>query len=62
MAAKRAGEAAEKLISLAQEAEAVFLVGHGVMNSLIAKQLLARGARGSRLTRSRYWDCSIYRM
>jgi broad specificity phosphatase PhoE len=62
MAAQRAGEGAEKLISLAQEAEAVFLVGHGVMNSLIAKQLLTRGARGPRLTHSRYWDCSIYRM
>jgi broad specificity phosphatase PhoE len=61
-ATTRAGEAAEKLISLARDADAVFLVGHGIMNSMIGKQLLARGARGPRLTRSQYWGCSTYRL
>jgi broad specificity phosphatase PhoE len=61
-AAVRARAAAEKLMDLAQGANPVLLVGHGVMNSLIAKQLLALGARGPRYPRSRYWDFSVYRL
>jgi broad specificity phosphatase PhoE len=61
-ATMRAREAAEKLIALAEGGVAVLLVGHGIMNSMIAKQLLARGARGPRLTRSQYWGCSVYRL
>jgi broad specificity phosphatase PhoE len=58
----RARAAAEKLMALAQGADAVLLVGHGVMNSLIGKQLLARGARGPTYPQSRYWDFSVYRL
>jgi broad specificity phosphatase PhoE len=58
----RAGEAADKLIALARGADSVLLVGHGVMNSMIAKQLLARGARGPRFTGSRYWDITTYHL
>jgi broad specificity phosphatase PhoE len=61
-ATTRAGEAAEKLIALAEGDVAVLLVGHGIMNSMIAKQLRARGARGPRLTRSQHWGSSIYRL
>ena len=58
----RAGEAAENLIALAGDGGVVLLVGHGIMNSMIAKQLLARGARGPGLARSQYWGCSSYRL
>ena len=55
----RAKVAAQQLISLAQKGP-VLLVGHGIMNRLIANELLALGwANGTRHA-SRYWSVSAY--
>lgn len=43
---KRAGVAADKLIALAETHGSVLLMGHKVMNALIATQLRKRGWRG----------------
>ncbi|MCM2318531.1 MAG: histidine phosphatase family protein [Pseudomonas sp.] len=57
----RAHEAAQRLIQLAREHDSVFLVGHGLMILLIARELLALGWRGPKRPVSGYWQCSVYR-
>lgn len=57
----RAREAAQRLVELAREHDSVFLVGHGLMILLIARELLAIGWRGPRRPISGYWQCSLYR-
>ncbi|HEY2678706.1 MAG TPA: histidine phosphatase family protein [Steroidobacteraceae bacterium] len=57
----RARAAAHRLISLARDSGSVLLVGHGIMNMLIARQLLVLGAVGPTRPRARYWNCSVYR-
>lgn len=59
--AQRARQAAQRLIQLAQENGSVFLVGHGLMSVLIARELLALGWRGPQRPGSGYWQCSVYR-
>lgn len=59
---QRAGVAAERLIALAETHGTVLLVGHGIMNILIASQLRKRGWRGPWLLFLRtYWHLSVYR-
>ena len=55
----RAKAAAQKLISLAEKGS-VLLVGHGIMNRLIAKELVALGWRGFTKQESKYWSASVY--
>lgn len=55
----RAQTAAHKLIALA-ESGPVLLVGHGVMNRLIAKELRALGWSGPTKQGSKYWSASVY--
>lgn len=55
----RAKAAAEKLVDLAKSGS-VLLVGHGIMNRLIAKELLTLGWLGPRKHENRYWSASIY--
>lgn len=55
----RAKTAAQKLISLANT-ETVLLVGHGIMNRLIARELIAIGWIGAAKHESKYWSTSIY--
>lgn len=58
----RASQAAEKLIELAERHGSVLLMGHGIMNVLIAWQLRKRGWRGPlHLLLKDYWKPSIYR-
>lgn len=58
----RAREAAEQLIALAETHGSVLLVGHGIMNILIARHLRARGWAGPRLWVLRaYWHLACYR-
>jgi broad specificity phosphatase PhoE len=59
-AKSRAQAAADRLVSLARQHGSVLLVGHGIMNGLIAKQLLARGAVGPRRTNNGYWQFTAY--
>ena len=58
----RADLAAEQLIALARARGPVLLVGHGIVNVLIARRLLALGCCGPRRPATRHWGCSIYRL
>ena len=55
----RAGKAADRLVSLAEEGP-VLLVGHGIMNRLIARELVARGWTAPKRHRNGYWETSAY--
>lgn len=56
----RAQAGAERLIHLANQHDSVFLVGHGIMMTLIAKHLLARGWAGPVRPAHDYWQISTY--
>lgn len=56
----RAKIAADRLASLAAKGP-VLLVGHGIMNRLIARELLSTGWSGPSGPSSAYWGCSVYR-
>lgn len=55
----RARTAARKLIALAERG-GVLLVGHGIMNRLIARELVALGWTGAAKHQSQYWSSSVY--
>jgi broad specificity phosphatase PhoE len=57
---KRAQSAAMFLISLASEHDSVLLVGHGLINSYIARELLSAGWRGPGRTKIRHWGFTEY--
>lgn len=58
---RRASAAADKLIDLAQTHGSVLLMGHKVMNALIATQLRQRGWQGPAMPLlSGYWQPSRY--
>jgi len=57
----RAKEAAQKLIDLAEENEKVILVGHGVMNRLIATQLRINNWKGPGSPGRKYWEYGCYK-
>jgi len=56
----RARRAAHRLVELAMQNESVFLVGHGIINMLIAKELLALGWFGPARPVAKYWRYSVY--
>jgi len=56
----RARRAARRLIELAVQHRSVFFVGHGIINMLIAKELLALGWFGSARPVAKYWRYSVY--
>lgn len=56
----RARKATAKLVELAAEHQNVLLVGHGVINYLIAKELLANGWLGPAKPGNRYWEFNVY--
>jgi broad specificity phosphatase PhoE len=56
----RAASAATILTEHAETRGAVVLVGHGLMNILIAGELRAAGWRGPRLPSQRHWGFAIY--
>ncbi|MCQ4314326.1 histidine phosphatase family protein [Pseudomonas stutzeri] len=60
---RRASAAAERLIEFAERYGSVLLMGHGIMNILIARQLRKRGWAGPlNLILKRYWEpCSYYK-
>jgi broad specificity phosphatase PhoE len=59
-ARERAAQAAAILIAQAAERGAVVLVGHGLMNVLIARQLRTAGWRGPRFPSVRHWAFGMY--
>ncbi|MDD2761219.1 MAG: histidine phosphatase family protein [Methylomonas sp.] len=56
----RAGQAANRLIGLAKTHGNVVLVGHGLMNYLIAQQLRANGWQGPAKPGKRFWEYGVY--
>jgi hypothetical protein len=61
VAKARARVAALKLVDLAGQGP-VLLIGHGIINRLIAKELIALGWAGPAKHRNSYWGVSIYRL
>ncbi len=59
---QRAKKATEKLIEIAQQHQQVLLVGHGVFNQLIARELQKLGWKGSKKSPRKYWEYTIYEM
>jgi broad specificity phosphatase PhoE len=57
----RAQSAAHKLIALASVHKSVFVMGHGIMAALIAKELVQLGWVGPRRPAHGYWGSSVYR-
>jgi broad specificity phosphatase PhoE len=58
-ARERARLAADKLVVLSQQGT-VLLVGHGIMNKLIARELRKRGWQAEKHASSRHWSSAIY--
>lgn len=62
----RVKHACETLERLAEEHENIHLVGHGIMNRLIAKELLQRGWGGEKAPNGKkyhgysYWEYSVF--
>jgi broad specificity phosphatase PhoE len=61
LARLRARIAAERLITLARQHDSVFVVGHGIMTALIARQLVLKGWCGPKRPAHRHWEHCIYR-
>jgi len=57
----RARAGAHRLINLAEKGS-VLLMGHGIMNRLIAKELITLGWSGPKRQYGKYWSASIYRL
>ena len=55
----RAAQAAEKLIALSERGT-VLLLGHGLMNKMIARELRKRGWQAEKHASSRHWSSAIY--
>ncbi|MGD8165537.1 histidine phosphatase family protein [Pantoea sp. FN0307] len=58
-ARQRARLAASQLISLSEQGT-VLLVGHGIMNKLIARELRRQGWLAEKHASSRYWSSAVY--
>jgi broad specificity phosphatase PhoE len=59
LARQRASLAADKLITLSQRGT-VLLLGHGIMNKMIARELRKRGWQAEKHASSRHWSSAIY--
>jgi broad specificity phosphatase PhoE len=56
----RARRAADRLCALASQHGTVAVIGHGVFNRFIARQLLTRGWRGPRIPATAHWAISRF--
>jgi broad specificity phosphatase PhoE len=56
----RASTAAQRLQSLAASDGPVLLLGHGFMNRMIAKQLVADGWTRQKRNGNQYWSATVY--
>jgi len=59
-ARKRASQAAQLLLTRAAAHDAIAVVGHGMMNVFIARELRAQGWRGPRIPSRRHWSFGVY--
>ena len=63
IAKRRAAQAANSLVGLANASDGpVLLMGHGVMNRLIARELKSLGFKEYCCQGNGYWNASIYRL
>lgn len=63
IAKRRAIQAADILVAFAKESDGpVLLMGHGVMNRLIARELKSLGFKKYCCQGNGYWNASIYRL
>ena len=60
-ASMRANVAANRLIDIACSHGSIFVVGHGIMTTLIAYRLRQKGWSGPRRPANRYWGYCVYR-
>jgi broad specificity phosphatase PhoE len=60
-ARRRAMRAARTLVKLAAEQGDIVVIGHGLMNALIAVELRALGWRGPRFPSRPHWGFGVYR-
>ena len=60
-ARRRAAQAAAMLIERSAEHPTIVVVGHGMMNILIARELRRNGWRGPRFPSPRHWSYGVYR-
>jgi broad specificity phosphatase PhoE len=60
-ASMRGQAAADVLIDIASAHGSVFVVGHGIMTTLIARRLLQTGWSGPRRPANAYWGHCVYR-
>lgn len=56
----RAAKAASQLQSLAQQHKNILLVGHGIFNRMLAKELSRMGWHGSKKLKSKHWSYATY--
>ncbi len=56
----RAEQAAQTIAELAERHGTVMVVGHGIVNRLVATRLRARGWRGPRVLPSAYWSAATF--
>lgn len=61
-ALKRAAQAAAMLMERSRTHPSIAVVGHGMMNTLIARALRAHGWRGPRIPSPRHWSYGVYRL
>jgi broad specificity phosphatase PhoE len=57
----RTRSAVARLIEFAREHQSVFVMGHGVINAMMARELLRQGWTGPKRTAHGYWHFSVYR-
>lgn len=56
----RAITGAQRLKELAAEHESVLLIGHGLLNRFLAKELLSTGWQGPTSPGNQYWEFGVY--
>lgn len=59
---QRAKQASKKLVEIAQLHQQVLLVGHGVFNQLIAKELHKAGWKASKKSPRKHWQYTTYKI
>jgi broad specificity phosphatase PhoE len=59
-ARRRARQAADRLCALAREHASIVVVGHGIFNRFLARELVARGWSGPAIIPRAYWSVAIF--
>lgn len=62
MAKQRVKTGTTRLKQIAEEYGSVLLIGHGMLNRFIARELLSSGWRGPRHPGKRHWEFGVYQL